>query len=261
MSWNATIRGVRLHWTRPRSLLVGALITALPLAVRACDPPPRHHGHDYGAALDAAAQDGRLLLVHLRHPQRDAGGRLDLFTLLDHDVAALIEKRFHQVTVDVLRESKLAERLAGSGTAVATLVLAGDGRVLARQDGYVEATPFRAWLERVLRERPRLMALEQQLVGAPLDVDARLEFAELLHALGADARADLQLAEARSALGAVAPEAMRVARVRARGLDVELLRGRGQDEAAQQLQKLPIERYPPPPSAAEADVERPREPR
>ncbi|MBL8843029.1 MAG: hypothetical protein JNL90_16035 [Planctomycetes bacterium] len=254
-------RALRLPLRPFLLLLAVALLTALPLLIPSCDGAPRHHGRDYAAALAAARASEGALLLHVRHAQRDAGAALDRITLADPRVATLLRERFHQATLDAVRDAPLVERLAGRGTAVATLLLDPQERLLARIDGFVEPADFLAWLEALVEAQPRWRALDERLDADPADPTARLDRAELLARLGAGARVDAELAELRTALASAPPAEQHAARTRAKALEVARLRERGLVEAAAWLQELPIERYPPPPSAAASDVERPRTPR
>lgn len=242
-------------------LLTVALLTALPLLAPSCDRAPRHHGRDYGAALEAARASESALLLHVRHAQRDAGAALDRITLADPRVALALRERFHQVALDAVHDAPLVERVAGRGTAVATLLLDPQERLLARLDGFVEPPEFLAWLEALSAAAPRLRELTERLDADSADTTARLDRAELLLRLGAGTRVDAELVELRAALACAGPAEQHAARTRARELEVARLHARGLVEAAAWLQELPIERYPPPPSAAASDVERPPAPR
>lgn len=241
-------------------VVLAAVLVAAPMVVEWSEAP-RDFGPDLAGALAAASADDRLVVVHLRHEQRDASSKLEQRTLADARVAERLASRFHQARLDALADPDAAARLAGAGAAVATLVLDGGGELVARLDGYLDPEPFLDWLERVAAAAPRFAQLAKALARDQDALDARLERADLLRRLGSIARAESDHAAAVALLRRFAPRVALPARERAHRLAVALLLDRGQVLAAHELRRLDPASYPPPPDPAATDVERPRAPR
>jgi hypothetical protein len=228
-----------------RLLLLGAIVAALLAFAWSRRPRPLEFESTFEAALARARELDAWVVVHVRRADRPLGERMDRETLASREARGEGRDGFVHVRVDAAAQPELAERLAGSGGALATAVVDEKGELVALLPGFAEPKPFAAFLEEVREQRPAIAALRARLDADAGDVDARLDLARRLMQLGATARAELEVERARRDLDA-AGEGGRFAalRPRALALHAELLTTRGQDAAAADLRRELEARYP-----------------
>jgi hypothetical protein len=154
---------------------------------------------------------------------------MDLETLADPAVAQGAKEGFVHVRLDALAQGERLERLAGSGVALATLVVDEKGEVVAELDGFANGTELLAFLEKVRAQRPALSDPATPAVAR----------AETHFALGAVKSAERELSEA--------GDSARAGILRGR---IEL--HRGHVEAAREALRETAARYPATPSARDA---------
>jgi thioredoxin-like negative regulator of GroEL len=107
--------------------------------------------HDYSAARREAQEKGQPLLLDFGTENCFWCKRLDASTFRDPTVVQLLAGQFIPVKIDADRQPQLALPLGIRS--YPTLILASpDGRVLARQEGYVEASRLADQLQRALRD-------------------------------------------------------------------------------------------------------------
>ncbi len=139
-------------------------VLALLLLSRAALAGAEPWHESYEKALAAAKKDGRIVMVLLAAPSRDAQGR-DLCktfrekTLTDKRVAALVKARTAPVVYDlaqlVRKRQKLPQAVRSAlgsdlpSTVPVTIFLDGKGKKLAVVDGYATADAFLPQLEAV----------------------------------------------------------------------------------------------------------------
>jgi len=222
---------------RIAALLV--LVAAVALSAWLARPAPLAITGDLDAALAAAKAKHEWVVVHVRRADRPLGAKMDAETLADPDVARRAKEGFLHVRLDATAEAARVERLAGSGVALATLVLEGEGEgdAVAELDGFATAPELLGFLDRVRARRGEL--------GDP--ATPKLRRAEIVFELGAVVSAERLLAEVVAAGGGDAAAAARALLLRGQ---IELRRGHV--EAAAQALRDVTARYPATPSAGEA---------
>jgi tetratricopeptide (TPR) repeat protein len=151
---------------RPRpllaALLLGALAGLVPCApLRAAEEIDWRT--DYGVARREAVEKDRPLILDFGTDDCFWCKRLDLTTLRDPTIVALVSRSFVAVRIDAAKEAALVEKLRIQ--AYPTILLASpEGRIIDVIEGFKEAPAFLDRLERVLTAvaSPEWMARDYQ---------------------------------------------------------------------------------------------------
>lgn len=102
---------------------------------------------DYAAARKEAAAAGRPLLLDFGNDGCVWCRKLDATTFRDRGVVALLNERVIPVKVDGTRDEWLA-RAAGVEAYPTLVLVAADGKVVARHEGYADAAKMTAFLRK-----------------------------------------------------------------------------------------------------------------
>ena len=230
---------------------------------------------DWATAEDRAVADGCWIVAHIRRDDRAGSRALD--ELLDTEVAcrALRDatgERFVHVRLESTSDHAIVTSLAGPATAVATLVVQPNStaaptdpadRLVGRLDGFVELNTLCRFLADADAMDAPIRASAAALRANPNDHAAALALAEPLLALGALDRVERLLT---AILGSTPSTSLRESAApaeppcpddpsvrRALELRISLFLRRGQIEHALETRRELARRYPPAPSAIDAD--------
>jgi thioredoxin-like negative regulator of GroEL len=141
--------------------------------------------HDPAAARKEAAAKRLPLLLDFGNEDCIWCKRLDATTFRDDAVVRLVNERFVAVKVDTHRDVQLTQSLGVQGLPT-LLVTSAEGKVLARNEGYLDVTGMLAFLRRVAPEpseppaRSPTPSASSRTTLAPVDEDARRQNARRL---------------------------------------------------------------------------------
>jgi thioredoxin-like negative regulator of GroEL len=100
---------------------------------------------DYEAAVNASKRSQRPLLLDFGATWCGPCKKLEATTFKDREVSATIQNGYVAVKIDVDRNPELAAKFGVKAYPTIVLV-APDGREIARRSGYVEPGPFLQWI-------------------------------------------------------------------------------------------------------------------
>jgi hypothetical protein len=234
-----------------RALVAVAAVAALFVVAWNARPRAVEFECDLASALTRAnsspssSSSSDWIVAHVRRADRPLGAVMDRETLTSRDVRAAAHAGFVHVRVDADREPELAERIAGPGAALATVVLDERGEVVAELPGFADAARFVEFLDAVRAKRP---AIEAARGG----VDLAQPLFELGAARRAESEVDRVMRELGDELDRRTPLAVRAVTMKAR-----LLAARGQAAAAEEMLRRVDGSYPARPSASDAEPSKP----
>jgi hypothetical protein len=152
---------------------------------------------EFAASLDSACAEagerGALVVVHLRHPDRPLGARMDRELGADREFARETGDGFVHARLDAVADAALVESLLEPGAALSTLVLDLRREVIARRDGHAAPAELAAFLVSVRELAPEIESCKRAIDDGTEVAARRIDLAGHLMELGALDRAAAQL--------------------------------------------------------------------
>ncbi len=146
-------------------------------------PPPI--GDDADATLARSRALGRDVVLFFALPGRDASDRMERETWTDPRVhRAIADGGFLLTRVDAFVEVDRYRALIGGGEGMGVCVVDTEGRPFAARPGFQEADELAAFLQRVARRRPAVVAARTAVAVDPADMRARFALGDVLLDLG-----------------------------------------------------------------------------
>jgi len=112
----------------------------------ASEPPLAGWTTDYENAVINSKRSQRPLLLDFGATWCGPCKKLDATTLKDKDVAYTVQNGFIAVKIDVDRNRELTDKYQVKGFPT-MIIVAPDGREIARRSGFIEAAPFLQWIK------------------------------------------------------------------------------------------------------------------